>query len=44
LLSHEPALPSSWPGFVPAIHALVAEVLEKDVDARDKRDKPGHDG
>jgi hypothetical protein len=41
LLSHEPALPSF---FVPAIHALVAEVLEKDVDARDKRDKPGHDG
>jgi hypothetical protein len=30
-------------GLVPAIHALLAEGREKDVDARDKRDKCGHD-
>jgi hypothetical protein len=30
-------LSTSWPGFVPAIHVLLAK---KDVDARDKR---GHD-
>jgi hypothetical protein len=33
-------VPESWPGFVPAIHVLLAEAREKDVDARDKR---GHD-
>ncbi len=27
---------SSWPGLIPAIHALLAETLRKDVDARDK--------
>ena len=37
-------VPESWPGFDPAIHVLLAEAREKDVDARDKRDKRGHDG
>jgi hypothetical protein len=31
--------PTSWPGFVPAIHAFAASE-KQDVDARDKR---GHD-
>jgi len=34
-----PNLPPSWPGFVPAIHAFMARVIQ-DVDTRDKR---GHD-
>jgi hypothetical protein len=29
-------------GLVPAIHVLIARSV-KDVDARDKPDKPGHD-
>jgi hypothetical protein len=31
-------------GLVPAIHDLVAFLGKKDVDARNKRDKRGHDG
>jgi hypothetical protein len=31
-------------GLAPAIHVLLAETWRKDVDARDKRDKRGHDG